>query len=811
MKTDLTIRILNNTNFTEAYEEFLLEADMNRSKYVSILSAAVLLINSTNINVKRLGYRIIVIYCNRKKDYRPLYDIAINNGMAPVAQYIDEKLMKAEMKNAFTEFNAAYNTNFIVNNVFYTLEQKNLIDFYNSNIGANLSVVAPTSYGKTDLILNTIQNNSGKNICIITPTKALLLQTQARILSLFNHHKKIITHPEMYNKTEMNVIAVMTQERVLRLLREAPNLKFDYVIIDEAHGLLHDDERNTLLASVILIIEKRNPETIFKFLTPFLNDANNLKVRYANYSLKTYKVDEYIKTEKLYIAELRKSHSNELTLYDQFLNKYFKIKELCGYSEWQFVREYAGEKNIVYFNKPKDIENFLQSIISNMKLLQNKRIDQACKYIAEYVHPKYRMIDALKRGVIYHHGAVPEPIRMYIEKLYTEIKDIEFVITTSTLLEGVNLPADKMFILDNKKGKPNLTASDFKNLIGRICRFSQIFDKENGSLLRLEPEIYLVVGNYFSKNANANTFIQNVMNVEKRQSDDIRNVLLENTSIDEDNKNDLAVAQEFIENYEGDIVKDYSLRKVSTTSGKMCFANHVTEFDIFDNEEKIEDIANKIKDSKKKIKNTQELFNVLYKMFFCRINDDEMTRFEHEETRNFYKMFLDWRISNTSLNQMIASFVRYWKGILQDPSKENLVFVGRWGDVTRNGIIPLWTDISNKSDYQLVNLAVVRIKEEQDFMDNSLMKFIEILNDMELIEESLYLQIKYGTDDKEIIACVRNGISLSLARLIVEDYKDYAYIDVENHNIMFKADIIDVMKQAKENEIMINELFYFCE
>ena len=75
MKTDLTIRILNNTNFTEAYEEFLLEADMNRSKYVSILSAAVLLINSTNINVKRLGYRIIVIYCNRKKDYRPLYDI----------------------------------------------------------------------------------------------------------------------------------------------------------------------------------------------------------------------------------------------------------------------------------------------------------------------------------------------------------------------------------------------------------------------------------------------------------------------------------------------------------------------------------------------------------------------------------------------------------------------------------------------------------------------------------------------------------------------------------------------------------------
>lgn len=37
-----------------------------------------------------------------------------------------------------------------------------------------------------------------------------------------------------------------------------------------------------------------------------------------------------------------------------------------------------------------------------------KKVFEACKNIAEYVHPNYRLIECVKRGVIYHHGAVPE-------------------------------------------------------------------------------------------------------------------------------------------------------------------------------------------------------------------------------------------------------------------------------------------------------------------------------------------------------------------------------------------------------------------
>ena len=44
---------------------------------------------------------------------------------------------------------------------------------------------------------------------------------------------------------------------------------------------------------------------------------------------------------------------------------------------------------------------------------------------------------------------------------------------TSTLLEGVNLPADKIFVVSAKKADEQLTSFEFRNLIGRAGRLDQ--------------------------------------------------------------------------------------------------------------------------------------------------------------------------------------------------------------------------------------------------------------------------------------------------------------------------------------------------
>lgn len=811
IKDGFTIRKLHNTDFSKLYNDFILCHEMNSHKYVQILSLATLFINCENENIRRLGYRIIVIYGNQTLDYKPLYEIAVNLGLIPISHFIETMYAENNIESFFTEINAAVGQNFFINNVYCSMEQKQLIDFYNTSKDETVSVVAPTSYGKTDLIMSTIEQCNGKNICVVTPTKSLLAQTKMRVIqSKINGINKIITHPEMYNGKEENLVCILTQERLLRLLKKKSSISFDYVIVDEAHGLLHDDNRNMLLASVILILEERNSNTVFKFLTPFLCEPENMKVRYANYSVKTYKVNEYIKSERIYIADLRQG-KREFSIYDQFMNEFYKIKldeRIRG--EGSFVKIKASEKNIVYLNKPKDIEKFARGFCRFENQISTEKIREACKNIAEYVHPKYSMINCLKHGIIYHHGSVPEPIRIYIESLYTELPELKYVITSSTLLEGVNIPAYSMFILDNKKGRRKLSPSDFKNLIGRVCRFSQVFDKDNGSLLRLEPEIYLVGGQFYSSNANIETFIEETMNVEKKIEDSMENVLMKNTSITDENKAKLVEAEEFVENYEPGIFEGHDLRRVNTDIGESCFANNISEFDIFEAEEELENQVLQYKEADGVITNTEKLFDILYDMFFCKIDDDNIKRFEHKETRNFYKMFLDWRITNTSLSYMISSFMRYWKSILLDNTKENDIYVGnRWGDKKREGYLELWTDISEKTESQLINLAIVRIKEEQDFLDNTVIKYIEVLHDMQLVEEELYLKIKYGTSDERIIVCLKNGISLSLAKLLVQKYLLFMIIDLKNDILQFREGVIEELEKKKENKILIQELKYY--
>ena len=90
----------------------------------------------------------------------------------------------------------------------------------------------------------------------------------------------------------------------------------------------------------------------------------------------------------------------------------------------------------------------------------------------EYLHKDYYLIDCLKKGVAFHFGKLPQRIREKVETLY-EQKVIDYMFCTSTLLEGVNLPAQNIFILNNTIGLRKFTDVDFWNLAGRAGRLSK--------------------------------------------------------------------------------------------------------------------------------------------------------------------------------------------------------------------------------------------------------------------------------------------------------------------------------------------------
>lgn len=684
-----------------------------------------------------------------------------------------------------------------------------MVHFFESKKEDTVSVIAPTSYGKSELILSAVKEYAGRKICVLTSTKALLVQTKKRIQQISKGiFSKVVVHPEMYNPNDTSCLAVLTQERLLRIFKKDPSLSFDCIIVDEAHEILEENSRSRTLANVIIIAQKRNPDVAFKFLTPFLTDSKNLKARYTTYDIEGFKVTEYIKTEKYYLYDLR-NHTG-LKLYDQFLNRYLPLSENrnLGFEE-DVVKAYSAGKNIIYLNKPTDIEKFALALADVLPEMDSEMIQTACDNISNYLQPQYNLLACLRKGIIYHHGSVPDAIRIYIEDLYKKDDSVKYVITSSTLLSGVNLPAERMFILDNKRGRSNLSHDSFKNLVGRVCRFSEIFNDETGNLQRLEPQIYLVFGKYFAQNANCESFLRNVAKVEQNYKDAVDNVLLSEAKITTMNEEELRHASEFIENYENGVVEDYQERYTSTVSGKACIMNGITELDIFAHEAAIQQQVNGYQSENLKISDSNTLLETIYELFIQYLPDngaESLKRLENQEARNFYSMMFEWRVENKSYAEMINLFVGYWQQLYKK-DKNVIVYVGKWGDVKRSGSnVARYTKIFGKDRTQLINLAIVRIKEEQDFIDNTLIKYVEVLYDLELIEDNFYARIKYGTDDERAICLIKNGLSLSSAVLLIKKYNSYLQINVSSSTVVFDDALISEMKKENENQILIYEV-----
>ena len=809
MKYDLTLAKIKNTDFASLYDRFIIGEKLSKKQYEILLAIAICFTNADDINVQQLGYRIVVEYCNQTNDYIPLYEIAVNKGLYPVSKFIEKHYIDDSKRNFFTEWNDAFMEQYVSGEVCRSEEQNSLVHFFDSRKDDTVSIIAPTSYGKSELILSAVKEYAGRKICILTSTKALLIQTKKRIQQISKGiFPKIVVHPEMYNPNDSSCLAVLTQERLLRIFKKDPMLSFDCIIVDEAHEILEDDSRSRTLANVIIVAQKRNPEVAFKFLTPFLDDSTNLKTRYTTYDIESFKVREYIKTEKYYLYDLR-NHTG-LKLYDQFLNEYLPISDdrSLGFEE-DVVKAYSAGKNIIYLNKPTDIEKFALALADVLPEVDSELIQNACDNISEYLQPQYNLLTCLRRGIIYHHGSVPDVIRIYIEDLYKKEDAVKYVITSSTLLSGVNLPAERMFILDNKRGKSNLSHDSFKNLVGRVCRFSEIFNDETGKLHRLEPQIYLVFGNFFAQNANCESFLRKVAKVGQNYKDTVDNVLLSEAKITADNEEKIRHASEFIENYENGVVVNYQERYTSTVSGKACIMNGITEFDVFAHEVTIQQQVDEYQSRNLKISDSNTLLEAINELFIQHLPDngtESLKRLENKEARNFYSMMFEWRVKNKSYTEMISLFVGYWHK-LYEKNRNVMVYVGKWGDIKRPGSnVTRYTKFVGKNRTQVVNLAIVRIKEEQDFIDNTLIKYVEVLHDIDLIEDGFYSQIKYGTDDERVICLIKNGLSLSSAMLLMKKYGDHLQIDVPASTVVYGENLIAEMMKAEENQIQIYEI-----
>ena len=640
IKLSTIYKRIKENGIEETYNSLLLDKpnDIAEDSMIKLLSLAAILMKREETEYKKLAYYIILKYSILSGDYNPLYEMSYDLFNIPVIELLD-KINNTDEEGIYAEIYDILKSRCEKNGNFYTLKQEQMRkNFFEKDI--ETAVVAPTSFGKTELIKEYIMENyEYKNICVLVPSKAMINQLKYDIINMFGSMEEkpqVITHYDIAIKENKRNIFIFTQERLFKFVYDKKtNIIFDTLLIDEAHRLFEKDDRDKLLARIIILLKNRNDKIVIKYFSPVIKDIKNINFKYLN---EEYNIDNPIIVQPLIKVEefsYMDYLDKEKKIYDQFFNR-FIYSENVYKDEYDYMIRESKNKNIIYLNKPRECIEKATRLSEKFEI--NMNLEIASQTLKKFIHNDYDLSELIKKGIIYHNGIVPENVRLYLENIIkTDNKnDIKYVFATSTLLEGVNMPFDAMFIFDISKGKQNMKYQDLKNLIGRVNRYSLIFNLENNKIEKLLPQIHFV-RTADKTNKNFEKFIVDNLKVESKsnnRNDVVNNPLLQKGEDTDSNEKNI------IENLEN---KTNENNEISTEVGKLCLENNITEFDIKINEKKIEQNISKIKENEEEL----SIINLIYKIFVENIefinNSQELKRLENIQAKQFYDVFLNWK------------------------------------------------------------------------------------------------------------------------------------------------------------------------
>jgi replicative superfamily II helicase len=349
------------------------------------------------------------------------------------------------------------------------------------------SFSGPTSMGKSFIIKafikKVMRNSPPENLVILVPTRALInqftLDLKDEIRELSEQYKyRILTNSnvnDFIGDEPHNYILILTPERLISYLSQDNNPPIGFVFVDEAHKLANEkDSRSVTTYTAIEKTIKKYGNIKLYFSSPNVSNPEVfLKLFDRNKPNSTFKTNESPVSQNLFFIDLL-SKNVELIQKDNNINIENSNLFQVANSTTELIQYLgSGKNNLIYCNsKSKTIfeANQFSNTVSETEL--SPTLKKAIKQIKEYIHPQYYLANLLEHKVAYHYGKLPQLIRNLVEDLYKS-EEVRNVFCTSTLLEGVNMPTQNIFILNNKNGLKKLMPIDFWNLSGRAGRLSR--------------------------------------------------------------------------------------------------------------------------------------------------------------------------------------------------------------------------------------------------------------------------------------------------------------------------------------------------
>lgn len=372
--------------------------------------------------------------------------------------------------------------------------------------GNSTSVTAPTSAGKSfalqRYLVKSLMVRGGWGLYVV-PTRTLINQVSSDLLELTKRfgaeNIAISTIPVAPNQlTKSSGIYVLTQERLQFLFEGNLDLvvPFGLAIIDEAQ-MVADGSRGIILQTVIEQLIINNSDIQFFFISPQTRNPEIFETLFdLNYVQPIIERESPV-SQNLFLVNCipRKRSVSVSTIISEtrFALGEIGIGRALGskpiIEKLAYISYFFGKtsKSLIYAGGADScekialilaslIEDNLSSSSNNEHASRNSSLAEFSDFIKEHIHPEYDLASCILQGVAFHYGNMPSIVRKTIEEYFDEGL-LDFLICTSTLLQGVNLPAKNLFMLRPSKGKGiPLTSLEFWNLAGRAGRLGRDFE-----------------------------------------------------------------------------------------------------------------------------------------------------------------------------------------------------------------------------------------------------------------------------------------------------------------------------------------------
>lgn len=359
-----------------------------------------------------------------------------------------------------------------------TKDQKHLFQQFQDH--KRLIISAPTSFGKSRIVSEIIEHNDYENIAIILPTIALLVET----FTTLKNKESITNKYNLVNSllqplTKRNIL-ILTPERMDLFLDENKSFKIDFFVMDEIYKIQDDDDRKKVFTHCLYRLSRTSAD--FYLIGPYFDEFSPAFIEKTGSLFRKFET-EVVQKDTFDLNSKKAGDSIPIGKKELIYRKGkdTNLKNLIKTIEGQ---------SLVYVGRRDSVESKAALIARS---LNDNHENDLIKYIEENIASGWSLANCLRKGVAFHHSGIPRYIQSEIVEDFNN-SDIQVIVCSPTLIEGVNTSAKNVIIYDEVKGSKAegkgipLTSFDVKNINGRAGRFNVHFIGRAISLVPLPAD-----------------------------------------------------------------------------------------------------------------------------------------------------------------------------------------------------------------------------------------------------------------------------------------------------------------------------------